>query len=281
MTISDVAAKVSLPALQNAHNVLIYDLERVPGRARHQHRGLTIEGDFWDLNSWKHTLGYRLPADSVIEWPRTICAAWRWYGKPKVHFAAEWQPGGHQGMLAKLWEAHDKAQITIGHNIKGFDERKLLTDWLLYGLPRPSPSKPFDTLTEARKLGFESNTLASLTDRLGIETKTDKYDVETARAAVSGDRAAQRKIRAYNEGDIDASTALYDALRHYSSTHPHSLVGTVDDRPTCHACWSDNLERNGTKLASLITYVLYRCLDCGANVQGSRHSRAAVTRGAR
>jgi transposase-like protein len=58
-------------------------------------------------------------------------------------------------------------------------------------------------------------------------------------------------------------------------------MGTANDRPTCNQCWGDNLERNGTKLAQQIAYTLWRCSDCGANVQGTMHNRAAVTRGAR
>lgn len=263
-----------------APNVLTVDIERVPGRAKHQHRGLTIEGDFWDLNSWKHILGYRIPPESVTEWPRTICGSIRWYGSKRPEFAAEWETD-REAMLAQLWEAYDRADLIYGHNVHRFDTKNLNAEWLTLGLKAPSSFKILDTLKEARKtFGFESNTLASLTQRLGIDTKTDKYDVETARAACAGDKAAQRKLKAYNHGDTAASEAFVDRLRGWIPSHPHNLVGTANDRPTCNQCWGDNLKRNGTKLAQQITYVLYRCLDCGANVQGTRHSRAAITRGA-
>ena len=61
--------------------ILTFDIERIPGVAKVQHRGLTIEGEFWDLGGWKHTIGRRIHADDVLEWPRTICAAGRWYGQ--------------------------------------------------------------------------------------------------------------------------------------------------------------------------------------------------------
>lgn len=277
MSLVDLAA-TSAP-LQNPHNVLIYDLERVPGRAKVKHRGLTIEGDFWDLGSWKHTIGRRIHADDVTEWPRTICGAWRWYGQNKIHFAAEWQRGGHEAMLDKLWAALDKADIVVGQNIKGFDNRKMLSSWIESGRPAPRPFKSFDTLTEARKAGFESNTLDALCTRLGIPAKTDRYSVVMARDAVAGNRQAQTQIRSYNCGDIDATTGLYDRLRPYSSTHPHSTVGSATDRLTCHACWGDSLTLSGTRLAQVIMYNVYRCNDCGANVQGLHHSRVAISRG--
>lgn len=263
-------------------NVMTLDIERLPGKARVQHRGLTIEGDFWDLSGWKHVIGYRIPPDSVLEWPRTICVAWRWYGSQRAEFASEWDDGRDE-MLHRVWATYDKAELLYGHNVDRFDTKNLNAEWLTLGLKAPSPVKILDTLKEARKaFGFESNTLASLTQRLGIATKTDKYDVVTARAACAGNKAAQRKLKAYNIGDVAASEEFVDRLRGWIPSHPHSLAGiAADDRPTCNQCWGDNLKYSGVKLAQQITYSLYRCLDCGANVQGTRHSRAAITRGAR
>lgn len=265
---SELAATLAARLKAPTKNVLTLDIERLPGR---------FTADFWDLNQFK---GRRIHPDMVTEWPRTICAAWRWYGLKRTEFASEWDDG-HDGMIRRIWDALDTADILYGHNVARFDVRKLNSEFRDLGLPPPSPFKTVDTLREARKtFGDESNTLAALTARLGIDTKTDKYDVETARAACAGNKAAQRKLKAYNVGDIAASEALVDRLRGWIANHPHNVMGTIDDRPICNQCWGDNLERNGTKLAQQITYVLYRCKDCGANVQGTRHSRAAVTRGA-
>lgn len=268
MSIEQLAAsaKIQTPAA----NVLTLDIERIPGQ---------FSADFWDLNAFK---GRRIHPDMVIEWPRTICVAWKWYNSPRVEFAAIWDDGHKSTMLERVWEAYDRADIVYGHNVDRFDTRHLNTEWRDLGMKPPSPFKVVDTLKEARKtFGDESKTLAALTQRTGVETKTDKYDVLTARAAVAGDKAAQRKLKAYNVGDVIASEAFVDRLRGWIPSHPHNLTGTVDDRPTCNQCWGDNLHRAGTKLAQQIVYVLYRCGDCGANVQGTRHSRAAVTRGAR
>jgi hypothetical protein len=264
-----------------AKSVLTLDIERLPGRARVQHRGLTIEGDFWDLNSWKHTIGYRIHPDNVLEWPRTICAAWNWYGEEKVHFAAEWTPGGRERLLKKTWEAFDKAHIVVGHNMAGFDAKKLRLDWAEAGYAPPSPVKYYDTLKVVRReFGAESNTLDSLCKRFGIVAKTDRYNVQVAKDACAGSREDQKRIQAYNIGDIPASVGIYDFCRTWDPSHPHSNLPPVDDRPTCPNCWGDQLEPNGYTLANLILYRLYRC-SCGANVKGSRHARAAVTRGAR
>jgi hypothetical protein len=259
------AARVQAPK----KTILTLDIERLPG---------VFTADFWDLNAFK---GRRIHPDTVVEWPRTICVAWRWYGDKSTSFVSEWADG-REAMLRATWEAWDQADVVYGHNVDRFDGRKLNTEWRDLGLPAPRPPKFVDTLKEARKVfGDESFTLAALTQRLGIDTKTDKYSIQMARDAVAGDKTAQRKLKSYNIGDIAASEALVDRLRGWIPSHPHNLMGTADDRPTCNQCWGDNLVRNGTKLAQQISYTLYRCGDCGANVQGTRHSRAAITRGAR
>ena len=251
------------------HSIITLDIERFKGKC---------ELEFWSLADFKNR---RIPAEALIEWPRTICVAWRVYGTKRVEFVAEWQEGGREAMLLAAWEAYDHADIVVGHNLAAFDTKHLNAEWRDMGLAPPSPFKTVDTLKEARKhFGDESKQLRSLTQRLGIPTKTDKYDIEVARAALAGDVKMQRKLANYNKGDIAASEALYDRLRGWMPTHPHAKSGNALDVISCNQCNGRNLDRNGIKLAQQITYLLYRCTDCGANVQGTRHSRAALTRGA-
>lgn len=271
------SARIQKPA----PHVLTLDIERLPGRARLQHRGLVIEGDFWDLNGWKSTIGYRIPPDAVLQWPRTICAAWRFYGSARTEFASEWDDG-QAGMLQRIWDAYDRANVLYGHNVDRFDTKHLNTGWRDQGLPAPSLFKIVDTLTEARRtFGDESMQLVALTKRLGIDTKTDKYSVTVARAAVAGDKAAQRKLKAYNVGDVAASEALVDRLRGWIPSHPHDLAGMNPGVPTCNQCWGDNLAPNGERLAQVMAYPLFRCQDCGANVQGRSGRRVAEATGVR
>ena len=262
-------------------SVVTLDIERLPGVARVKHRGLTIEGDFWDLSGWKHTIGYRIAPTDVLEWPRTVCVAWRFYGDKRAGFASEWADG-QAGMLQAVWDVYDQADVVYGHNVDRFDTRHLNTGWRDLGLPAPAPFKIVDTLTEARRtFGDESMQLAALTTRLGIATKTDKYSVDVARAACAGNAAAQRKLRAYNVGDVVASEAFVDRLRGWIPTHPHNLQGINTGVPTCNQCWGDNLTANGERLAAVMAYPLYRCDDCGANVQGRLGRRVVSSSGVR
>jgi len=243
-------------------NRLVFDIERVQGRFRRQYRGLTVEGAFWDLSAYKHLIG-RIHADDVLEWPRTICIAWRTVGRKRVEFASEWDDG-QEGMHDAIWQAVDQADIVIGHNVKGFDLKHLRTGWRDLGMSPPSPVKIVDTLSVARKeFGDESKTLDALTKRAGISSKTDRYSVEVARAALAGDKRAQRKLKAYNIGDIEASEALYLELLPWIAGHPHvGLYGDTTDT-VCGNCGSIDLRRQGYAYTSLGKFVQRQCKTCG------------------
>ena len=249
--------------------VVTLDIERIPGRARVKHRGLTIEGEFWDLNGWKHTIGRRIHADDVKEWPRTICAAWKWYDSEDVEFAAEWQVGGYDGFMRAVWDVFDQADLIIGHNADRFDARHLMGGWAEMGLPAPSPYKVIDTLKIARgTFAYESNTLDALNKRLGIDAKTDKYDARIARAAVNGDKEAQETLSAYNRGDIIASEALFDRLRPFAKGIPHLGMWT-DDALACPSCGHTMTATGKTVHANVQRYEHLACPNCGSHARGT------------
>lgn len=267
MSIAELAAAAITPAKRELSTLLV-DIERLPGRARVKHRGLTIEGDFWDLSGWKHTLGYRIHADDVLEWPTTICFAATWYGptpksRPKREFHAAWEPGGADAMYAEAFALYDDADIVITYNGISFDDKHLTSGWTERRMGRPSTWKAIDLLRVARaSQGWESKTLDAVCKRLGLEAKNDKYDVLTARAAMAGDAKAQRKLRRYNENDAAIMAPVYEALLPYVKSHPHvapSLGASV-----CPKCASDGQVRVGTYTPGVYNYPEYHCPVCGS-----------------
>ncbi|MBC7939098.1 MAG: ribonuclease H-like domain-containing protein [Chitinophagaceae bacterium] len=273
MSLAELAAAkpTTVPALIG-QNILIADIERIKGQA-------LVPLEFFDLSEIKYK--QRIHADHVTVWPRTICMASKWYGDPKVHFAAEWQEGGYERFMRRAWKRLDKAQIVVGHNWLKFDAKKLNAAFAELGWPAPSPYKTVDTLKVAwAQFGFESNTLDALCKRLGITAKSGHYAAKVAQAAADGDEAAQQNIQSYNEGDIAATEALYDYLRPWITNHPHNVNGNADDKPVCNRCWQPEMAANGYTLAVVISYNLYRCTVCGGNIKTNTHHRAANTRGA-
>ena len=128
---------------------------------------------------------------------------------------------------------------------------------------------------------MESNTLDSLAKRLGVEAKSDKYDVRVAQAAVAGDKDAQARIEEYNRGDIIASEALFDRLRPYARNIPHLGMWT-DDELACPSCGSTMTATGKTVHANVQRYEHLHCPNCGAHARGTtRLKNPTRTRSAR
>lgn len=259
-------ADITKQAKRRELKTLILDIERLPGR---------FAAEFWDLNAFK---GRRIHPDMVTEWPRTICAAWAWLGDRRVEFASEWDDGPQQ-MAHRCWDAFNQADIVVGHNMQGFDRKHLNTLFRDNGLTPPAPYKVIDTLTVARgQFGDESKTMDALCKRIGIPAKTDKYDPQVAREAVDGNVKAQRKLKAYNVGDIHATAALYMALLPWSKGHPHVAPATGQEANCCPRCASINVKRNGTYSPSVWVYKAYVCNDCGGHYRTTYESKGPSVR---
>lgn len=267
MSLERIEANLTALAKHRELSTLMVDIERLPGRARVPHRGLIIEGDFWDLNSWKHTLGYRIHPDHVLEWPSTICFAATWYGGPpagfpKRTFSAAWDVGS-DAMHQAAFDLYDAADIAITYNGISFDDKHLSSGWTERRMGRPSTWKAIDLLRVARQSqGWESKTLDSVCKRLGLNAKSDKYDVKTARAAMAGDVKAQRKLRNYNVNDADIMGPVYEALMPHVKSHPHVAPSIGLERPTCPRCGSTEVERVGTYSPGVFNYPEYKCNAC-------------------
>lgn len=244
---------------------LVIDVERLKGRfhwpAEERFDGLDISGEFWSLSDFKHKFG-RIPHQHVTEWPRTICAAWRWYGEKRINFAAEWE-NGPAAFAEQVRDEMDKADIITGHYIKGADIKWLNSLFRDHGLRHPSPYKPIDTCAIAKsQLGDESNTLDALCRRYGIPTKQGHYDSAVARAACEGDVKAQRIIKPYNKADVEASTGLYTVMLPLAKGHPHVAPLAGLEKNLCPRCGSDNVHRNGRWSPAVYVYARYLCDDC-------------------
>jgi hypothetical protein len=162
--------------------ILIYDIERMKGSA---------EVEFWSLSRLQEPPHPRRRCDRMAAHHLHRVALPGRQGHPSS------RPSGttvSSECTQRIWDAFTSADITVGHNSKAFDEKQLNTGWRDLGLTPPSPCKPIDTLSSARaRFGDESKTLDALCQRIGLTGKTDRYDVEVARAACAGDKAAQDK----------------------------------------------------------------------------------------
>lgn len=228
--------------------ILTVDLERVPGLA-----------EFWQPKT------HYINTSAIVEYPRTICFAWKWNDSAKIDFIAEWDEGGHEAMVRKSFELYDEADMVVTYNGVRFDNKHFKSDWTVYDLGVPSSWFDIDLLAVARReLGFEVKSLDEVTKRLGLQSKVDKYDPKMAKAAVAGDEKAQKRIARYNKGDVKITDKLHQRLLAVTKA-PNSALYHEDGEVRCGKplCGSTNLERRGYAYTNQSKFRQYRCRDCG------------------
>jgi hypothetical protein len=248
---------------ENVAKILVIDIERLPGLAR----------------IWEPKTRY-VPISQFVRAPSLLCWAAKWYGSDEMMFASAWDDA--EAMVSGIWDLYDQADIVVTYNGVSFDNRHLRSEWLMASLSPPAPWKDVDLYrVNSSTFGFESKSLQHLCQRLGLDTKSGHYDAVMAEACMAGDAEAQATMRTYNEGDVTITEQAYLRLLPWIRNHPHVALLPADDPDarTCNRCGSSDLARTGTYRAVQINYLRYRCNNCGANVRGTRHSRAANTHG--
>lgn len=251
MTLATQLEAVTGFAKQRELKTLVIDVERLQGSA---------EVPFWGLSDYKHR---RIHHEHVTQWPRTICAAWRWIGEKKIHFAAEWEDGGAPAFAQTVRDVMHEADIITGHYVNAADRKWLNSLFRDHHIDWPSKSRVVDTCTIARRdLGDESMTLDALCKRFGIPTKSGKYNPAVARAACEGDPKAQREVKLYNCGDVEASTGLYFVTLPLAHGHPHVAPVKGTTTPCCPRCASTNVHRDGSWSSGVYVYERHRCDAC-------------------
>ena len=220
--------------------------------------------------------------DKIIEPSHVMCFAAKWYDTEEVEYYSD-ADDGHKKMIDKAWHMLDETDILVTFNGVRFDVKHLQREFVLAGYPMPRPWKNVDLYREAKKQWmFESKGLAHLADRFGLGSKEAHEGFGLWKSCLEGDKDAWERMKAYNIQDVVLTEAVYDRMRGWLTQHPHMGPIDVDDVGLiCNQCGAaDELEPTGVRRAVVIDYRLYRCRRCGANVQGTMHSRAARTKGA-
>lgn len=106
------------------------------------------------------------------------------------------------GIVQRLHDLMEAAEIIAGHNVDGFDIKSCNTVFMKHKLPPIVGKKTIDTLKLARsRLRHESNTLDYLSQFYGFSGK-DKITNEDWKAATAGDKKTLNKIEKYCRGDV-------------------------------------------------------------------------------
>ena len=233
-------------AMTNKAKILVFDIEV----SRDVVEGYGPKHEFRVVKTLRHQ--------------KLMCFAYKWLGEKKVHYVSRNHVGGEQEMLQHLWNILDDADIVIGHNSNGFDNKMANRFFIEAGLPPTSPYKSIDTYRTARGIGkFQSYSLNALCEFLNIGTKSKitYADIETD-FMNNPTPKIERLMEKYNKQDVVLTEKLYLKLRPYIKNHPN-LCDLMRLHGACPKCGSTKLQKRGFNKAAAGDKQRYQCQSCG------------------
>ncbi len=225
--------------------ILLLDIETAPNLAH-----------VWGL--WQQNIG--LP--QIIKSGYTLCWSAKWYGEEEVYFNSIYH-GSTKKMLKQIHTMLNEADAVVHYNGTKFDIPTLNREFILYGLPPPSPYKQIDLLRTARsQFRFASNKLDYVANFLGLGTKTKHRGHELWTQCMAGDQEAWEEMEEYNINDVILLEAVYDVLKPWIKNHPNQNLYSNGDH-VCPNCGGHHLQKRGTSYTISGRYQRYQCKDCG------------------
>jgi DNA polymerase III epsilon subunit-like protein len=177
-------------------------------------------------------------------------------------------------LAVEIQQLLDRAHITITHNGKRFDIKKINARLWKHRLPKPSSYKVVDTLVEAKKIfGLTYNTMDFIAEFIERDQKLDTSTGLWVRAD-NGDPAALREMLEYNEQDVRTQEQIYLEMRPWMESHPNLTIYNPHLHDgSCPIC----LHRGHTKIGYHYTnkkkYAEFRCNHCGGTWHSSKASK--------
>ncbi|MAQ19389.1 MAG: hypothetical protein CMN30_31895 [Sandaracinus sp.] len=229
--------------------ILIIDIETAPNIA-------------YVWGAWKQNIGQN-------QWKQKahiMSFAAKWLGEEGV-FYEENRTSDDSRIVKTMFDLLDEADIAVAHNGRKFDFPTIIGRGLVHGYAPPSPYHVVDTLDTARReFRFTNNTLANLTQELGILEKGGHKKFpgfELWLECLRGNEEAWDEMREYNIRDVEALEELYLRLLPFMKSHPNVVRGEKEG-VFCPKCGSDNIQWRGyyyTKAG--MCYKRFQCMDCG------------------
>jgi hypothetical protein len=234
--------------------VLFYDIETAPN--------LAYVWGHYEQNVVKHSR----------EW-YIMCFSYKWLNQatskalalPDFEEAYTKDPEDDKGLVTRLWELMDEADVVVAHNGDRFDMRKANARFIAHGLGPPSPVIQIDTLKVARRyFMFNSNRLGDLGEHLQLGSKEATGGFKLWEGCMRGDLKSWGIMKRYARQDTDLLEAIYLAMRPFMKNHPsfNMLSDLPDGCPVCAA--EETLIRRGTRHTKTCIYQQWQCTECGS-----------------
>lgn len=223
---------------------------------------------FWDIEtsynivkSWR--VGYNLtlnPSDIIHE-RAIICLSYKWQGEDKVH-TIKWKNGCDKNIIKEFVKVVSQADECVGHNLKRFDEKWLMTRCIKHGILALPKYKVYDTLLKARsKFNFNSNKLDYIAEFLGLGNKLKHRGLAMWDDIILRNcPLAMEEMIDYCEKDVVLTEEVYNKLVTYDLPTMHVGVMNGLSKGTSPYTGSSNIEFHKTEVSQLGT--IKRMMKC-------------------
>lgn len=261
-----VVVQVSEPGVSVTARVLYIDIETSPNVA-----------DVWGL------FNQNVGLSQLRESQRIIGVGYRWRGGGKAKWVGEYDRetgllSNRIGMLKLVHRLYDEADVVVTYNGDSFDHKHLNAEWVVEGMPPPSPVQSLDLFKVVKKnFRFPSKKLAYVADRLVGDTKIANGGHVLWRHCLDPDVDAERRRRAwglmsrYCRQDVDLLEPLHDVLEPWlSGSVNFALLNGPSAELGCPKCGSRELVKRGFAYSATRAYQRYRCKGCKGWSKGSK-----------
>ena len=239
--------------MKNQAKIFVYDVETSPNLAH-----------VWGM--WQQNVSI----NQIMEPGRVIMWAGKWLGEKTIYSMDEIEHG-RKAMVRGLWDKLNEADIIVGHNVSGFDNKWASYEFLREGLEPPNPSKDVDTLKVVRqRFRFPSNKLDYICKALGLGGKVPHTGHSLWVGWLNGDPECHKTMVKYCKQDVRITEKLYLRIRGWIKNHPALHLYSDEIAPTCPNCGSKHVVRNGLSYTVAGVYQRYRCSNssCKAPLRG-------------
>lgn len=236
--------------------ILFYDIETSP-----------LKAYVWGLGKQVVRHGQLMDGGSRYG---IICVTYCWNdGKPAKSIDWGYEEQDTDKVVREFDEILKQADHVIGKNNKRFDDKMINAARMFAGLPgMPEWVRYVDDLESQMRKYFRlpSYSLDYISEQLGYGGKISMEFsdwVNIVEKTKDGLRAFNKMIK-YGKKDVEDTRGLWNKLKdHFEPKFNHATFSRVSDEIRCKQCGSENVVKNGTRVAGKTRHQRYHCNDCG------------------
>lgn len=244
--------------MKNA-KILLLDVETAPNTAF-----------VWGM--FKQNIGI----NQMIDSSRVMCWSAKWLGDKKVMYSGH-NTDDHSVMVSAMHALMEEADAIITYNGDRFDLPTLKKEFLMQGLPPPSPSKSIDLYKVVKKqFRFPSNKLDYICQELGLGKKTKHTGFQLWVDCMNGDENAWKTMERYNRQDVKLLELLYNRIVGWLGRSVNLNV-YGDGNNNCPNCGSNHLQSRGYSVTLSGRSRRYQCQDCGGWSKSTKTEKVTET----